>query len=411
MTLRSPKSKQKFLDKNWPIRSFLSKNIGQFLMPRDLSYFYTFGGILVLMLISQILTGLVLALHYIPFIGQAFESIENFVRHGAFGWLFRPWHAVGASFFFIAVYIHMARGLYYGSYREGKAANWVLGMVIFVVMMATAFFGYVLVWGQMSYVAATVVSNFFLSIPFLGESLRVLFLGGYEVGQSTLSRFYVLHFLLPFILIFLIFFHIWAVHLKGQTPSKSSKKMANKKTSMIRFYPYYWIKDIFAILVFILFFAWFLFYMPYYMGSSENFSPADPLVPMMEVQPEWYFLPFYAIIKSINFEIGAISSTTIGVWLLFLSILVLFLVPKLDRSVGFEKKNSWLYRIFFWLWIADFIALGIMGAQPTSAQNSFYIQLLLIYYFIFFLIILPLFGFLNLNTKKIINQKNKRKKT
>lgn len=375
-----------WLDSYLPISGFFSKHFVQFKVPKNLNYFYTFGGILCLLIISQILTGLVVAVHYVASVDKAFASMEEFARYGAFGWLFKPWHSIGASCFFIAAYIHMAKNIYYQAYIGRRAASWFFGVLIFFMMMAISFFGYVLVWGQMSYAAVTVVSNFFLSIPFFGETLRLLFLGGYEIGQATLSRFYIFHMALTVLLIVVIALHIISIHIHGQTHPASKHK---QPVAMVPFYPFFWIKDLFAIVIFILFFAWLLFFMPDYMSSPANYIEADPLVPVYNLQPEWYFLPFYAMIKAINFTIGDISSATIGVWLLIFALVILFFVPRLNYAGYFTGVRSIFYKLGFWLFIFNFVYLGVLATRPLIGNTIWYMQLCILYYFSFFLVILP----------------------
>lgn len=390
-----PKNKLSiWLDKRLPIPRFIHDNILTFKVPKDLNYFYTFGGILCLMLLSQCLTGVVMAIHYIPYIGEAFSSIEIFSRSGAFGWLFRPWHAIGASFFFIAIYIHMARSLYYKNYQNGKGLNWVLGMFAYLIMLAIAFFGYILVWGQISWSAATIVSNFFTAIPFVGEGLKSWFLGGYEVGQASLTRFYVFHYLLSFFLILIIILHIWAVHTTGQTRPKENISLEKvPPAEMVNFFPKFWLKDLFAIVIFILFFCWFLFFIPDYMVIKENYIEYNEATIIAEIIPEWHILPFYAMLKSINFNFLFISSSKLSVWVLFSSIFVLFWVPLLDKHRGGNTKSLLLgQKIAFWALIITFVGLGYLGSKNLTGVGVFITQILTAYYFSYFLILLPLFS-------------------
>lgn len=384
-----PKSKLgKFIDERLPIIR-LMYNLGvSFPVPRNLNYFYTFGGILSLMLISQILTGLVVAMHYVPDVALAFQSRERFMRDGQFGWLFGPWHSVGASFFFIAAYIHVARGFYYGSHKKPREIVWLLGVLIYFTMMAIAFFGYVLIWGQMSISAASVISNFFKAIPLIGTWLYEMILGGYSIGQPTLNRFYVLHWFLSFILVFLVALHVWAIHVVGQNNPTGIDVKSHRET--VPFTPFALIKDIFAISIFLIFFAWFLFYMPDYLGSADNFMEADPLKSSAHIQPEWYFLPFYAMLRAINFDIGFISSTLAGILVLLGSIGVLLFLPWLDRSPIRSARYRPTLKFFYWLFIGDFIMLGWLGAQAIDDSTILWAQIGTAYYFMFFLIIMPL---------------------
>lgn len=391
MTLPSsytPKSAlARWFDERLPVVRFLY-NLGvSFPVPRNLNYFYTFGGILTLMLLSQILTGIVMSMHYVADVNLAFDARERFMRDGQFGWLFEPWHAVGASFFFIAAYIHLARGLYYGSHKKPRELIWIIGVLIYIVMMASAFLGYVLVWGMMSTSAASVISGLFKAIPLIGPWLHETLLGGFNIGQPTLNRFYSLHYLFPFILVFLVGMHIWAVHHVGQNNPSGVEVQSVDET--VPFSPYATIKDIFAISVFLIFFAWFLFYMPDYMGHPDNYVAGDTMTTSAHIVPEWYFLPFYAMLRAITFNVGPISSTFAGVLVLAASVSVLIFIPWLDRSKVRSARYRPAYKLFFWLFIADVVLLGFLGTQPISDATIIWAQIATGYYFIFFLVVLP----------------------
>lgn len=377
----------RWFDKRLPIMRFIYGFGVSFPVPRNLNYFYTFGGILTLMLLSQILTGIVMSMHYVPDVAIAFDSRERFMRDGQFGWLFEPWHAVGASFFFIAAYIHLARGLYYGSHKKPRELIWIIGVLIYIVMMASAFLGYVLVWGMMSTSAASVISGLFKAVPFIGPWLHETLLGGFNIGQPTLNRFYSLHYLFPFILLGLVGLHVWAVHQVGQNnPTGVEVQSANET---VPFTPFATVKDIFAISVFLIFFSWFLFYMPDYMGHPDNYIPGDTMSTSAHIVPEWYFLPFYAMLRAITFNIGPISSTFAGVIVLVSSIVVLLFIPWLDRSKVKSARYRPLYKLFFWLFIADVVFLGWLGSQPISNATILSAQIATAYYFVFFLVIMP----------------------
>lgn len=376
----------RFIEARLPVFSFFRRHIAGFRVPKNLNYFYTFGGILTLVLIAQILTGLVIALHYVPDIGQAFASRQILARDVPFGWLFLPWHSVGASFFFIAAYIHVARGLYYGSHRAPRELVWLIGMAIYCTMMATAFFGYVLAWGMMSSSAATVITGLLKAVPFAGSWLHETLLGGAAIGQPLLSRFYVLHFLCPFILLALAALHIIAVHCVGQN-NPTGRPLPPAET--VPFAPYALVKDCLAICVFLLFFSWFLFYLPDYLGAPENFIPADTLKTAPHIVPEWYFLPFYAMLKAMDFDLGFISATLAGALVLFAALAVLFFVPWLDRSPVYSARFRPLYRLFYWLFIADVVWLGWLGGRPAEPLYLHLAQAATAYYFAFFLVIMP----------------------
>lgn len=377
----------RWFDKRLPIMRFIYGFGVSFPVPRNLNYFYTFGGILTLMLLSQILTGIVMSMHYVPDVAIAFDSRERFMRDGQFGWLFEPWHAVGASFFFIAAYIHLARGLYYGSHKKPRELIWIIGVLIYIVMMASAFLGYVLVWGMMSTSAASVISGLFKAVPFIGPRLHETLLGGFNVGQPTLNRFYSLHYLFPFILLGLVGLHVWAVHQVGQNNPTGVEVQSASET--VPFTPFATVKDIFAISVFLIFFSWFLFYMPDYMGHPDNYIPGDTMSTSAHIVPEWYFLPFYAMLRAITFNIGPISSTFAGVIVLVSSIVVLLFIPWLDRSKVKSARYRPLYKLFFWLFIADVVFLGWLGSQPISNATILSAQIATAYYFVFFLVIMP----------------------
>jgi len=376
----------RFIEARLPVCGFFRRHICAFRVPDNLNYFYTFGGILTLVLAAQIITGLVIAMHYLPDTEQAFASRQVLQRDVPFGWLFLPWHAVGASFFFIAAYIHLARGLYYGSHRAPRELVWLIGMAIYCIMMATAFCGYVLTWGLMSSSAAAVIVGLFKAVPFIGPWLGETLLGGYSIGQPLLSRFYVLHFLLPFILLAFVGLHIVAVHYVGQN-NPTGRALPKQET--VPFVPYALVKDCLAICVFLLFFCWFLFYMPDYLGQPDNFTPADTLKTAPHIAPEWYFLPFYAMLKAINFDFGFISSTFGGALVMLAAIAVLFLVPWLDRSSIYSARYRPLYRPFYWLFIADVAALGWLGACPAEPLYIALAQAATAGYFAFFLLVMP----------------------
>lgn len=377
----------RWFDKRLPIMRFIYGFGVSFPVPRNLNYFYTFGGILTLMLLSQILTGIVMSMHYVPDVAIAFDSRERFMRDGQFGWLFEPWHAVGASFFFIAAYIHLARGLYYGSHKKPRELIWIIGVLIYIVMMASAFLGYVLVWGMMSTSAASVISGLFKAVPFIGPWLHETLLGGFNIGQPTLNRFYSLHYFFPFFLLGLVGLHVWAVHQVGQNNPTGVEVQSESET--VPFTPFATVKDIFAISVFLIFFSWFLFYMPDYMGHPDNYTPGDTMSTSAHIVPEWYFLPFYAMLRAITFNIGPISSTFAGVIVLVSSIVVLLFIPWLDRSKVKSARYRPLYKLFFWLFIADVVFLGWLGSQPISNATILSAQIATAYYFVFFLVIMP----------------------
>jgi ubiquinol-cytochrome c reductase cytochrome b subunit len=379
---------ERWLDERLPIPRLLHDQITAFPTPRNLNYLWTFGGILTFVLMVQIITGVIAAMHYVPSVDMAFESIERLMRDVNYGWLMRYTHAVGASMFFLAVYIHIFRGLYYGSYKAPREVLWILGVIILILMMATAFMGYSLPWGQMSYWAVTVITNLFSSldqiIPGLGTTLVQWIWGGFSVGDPTLNRLFSLHYLFPFLIAACVGLHIWALHVPGNNnPTGVAVKDVKKET--VPFHPYITVKDGFALTIFAIIFAYFVFYMPNYLGHADNYIPADPLVTPAHIVPEWYFLPFYAILRAIPDKLG-------GVIAMFAAIFVLFLVPWLDTSRVRSTSYRPLYRPFFWLFVFTCIALGYLGAKPAEGGYLIATQLFTAYYFIHFLVVMPVVG-------------------
>ena len=381
---------EKWVDSRLPLPRLVYDSFVAYPTPRNLNYAYTFGAILSVMLVAQILTGIVLAMHYVSSTAGAFTSVENIMRDVNSGWLLRYMHSNGASFFFIAVYIHIFRGMYYGSYKAPREILWILGVIIYLLMMATGFMGYVLPWGQMSFWGATVITGFFSAFPLIGEPVQQWLLGGFAVDNPTLNRFFSLHYLLPFMIAGVVVLHVWALHVTGQTNPTGVE--VKSKTDTVPFTPYATIKDAFATMVFLLVFAYFIFYLPNYLGHPDNYIEANPLVTPAHIVPEWYYLPFYAILRAITFNIGPIDSKLGGVLAMFASILILFLLPWLDTS----KVRSAVYRpwfkMFFWLFVANCIFLGWLGSKPAEGAYVAMAQFGTAYYFLFFFPILPLLG-------------------
>ncbi len=373
----------KWLDQRLPIISLMTEHAMDFPTPKNLNYWWTFGGILMLCLVLQIITGIVLVMHYTPHTDLAFRSVEQIMRDVNYGWLLRYMHANGASFFFIAVYIHIFRGLYYGSYKAPREVLWILGVIILLVMMATAFMGYVLPWGQMSFWGAKVITNLFSAVPFVGDSIVTWLWGGFSVDNPTLQRFFSLHYLLPFVLAGIVVLHVWALHVPGNNNPTGVDVKSGADT--VPFHPYYTIKDGFAIMVFLAVYALFVFYLPNYLGHPINYEVADPLKTPSHIVPEWYFLPFYAILRSIPDKL-------LGVVAMFGSILVLVIVPWLDTSKVRSASYRPIYRQFFWLLAIDCVVLGIVGAKPPEGMWLIIGRIATAYYFVHFLVILPLVG-------------------
>jgi ubiquinol-cytochrome c reductase cytochrome b subunit len=380
-----PQSKfMKWFESRLPVMGLLYPTAVTFPTPRNLNYFWTFGGILMTFLVIQLITGIVLAMHYTAHVDLAFESVEHIMRDVNFGWLLRYLHANGASMFFLAVYIHIFRGLYYGSYKAPREILWILGVIILLLMMATAFMGYVLPWGQMSFWAATVITNLFSAIPLIGPDITQWMWGGFSVDNPTLNRFFSLHYLLPFMIAAVVVLHIWALHVTGNNNPLGIE--AKKKQDTLPFHPYYTVKDSFAIIVFFILFAGFVFYAPNYLGHTDNYIPANPLVTPAHIVPEWYFLPYYAILRAIPDKLG-------GVIAMFASIAVLFVLPWLDTSKVRSARFRPLYKQFFWILLAVCIGLGYLGAKPAEGGYVLAARILTAYYFFHFLILLLLLGY------------------
>jgi ubiquinol-cytochrome c reductase cytochrome b subunit len=381
----TPKSSfARWLERRLPILGFMYDSFVAYPTPKNLNYMWTFGAILSFMLVAQILTGVVLAMHYTPETTLAFESIEHIMRDVNWGMFLRYSHANGASMFFLAVYIHIFRGMYYGSYKEPREVLWILGVFIFLAMMATGFLGYVLPWGQMSFWAATVITNLFSAIPVVGNSITAWLLGGYSVDNPTLNRFFALHYLLPFILCAIVALHVWALHVTGQNnPTGVEVKDVEKET--VPFTPFATMKDAFGIGVFLVVYAWLTFFVPNYLGHPDNYIEANPLVTPPHIVPEWYFLPFYAVLR-------AIPNKLLGVIALFLAVLIPAALPWLDTSkVKSARYRPW-FRKAFWIFVVVCIGLGYLGAQPAEGVYLWSARILSTYYFFHFLVLLPLLG-------------------
>lgn len=383
-----------WVDSRLPIFSLMQKEYGVFPTPKNFNYFWNFGAIAMVLLITMIITGISLAMHYTPHTDYAFDSVERIMRDVNYGWLLRYLHANGASFFFIAVYIHMFRGMYYGSYKQPRELLWMLGVVIFLLMMATAFMGYVLPWGQMSFWGATVITNLFSAIPFVGDSIVTLLWGGFSVDNPTLNRFFALHYLLPFVIVGVVFLHVWALHVTGSNNPLGVEPKSEKDT--LPFHPYYTMKDTFGLIVFLIIYVGFAFFAPNDLGHPDNYIPADPLVTPAHIVPEWYFLPFYAMLRAITFDVGIpftdivlIPAKLGGVLVMFGSIALLFILPFLDKhSVRSANFRPW-YKIAFLAFTVVSFILGICGGKPAEGLWVPLAQVCTLYYYAFFLVIIP----------------------
>ena len=383
----------RWMDARLPFARMAHDNVTAFPTPKNLNYWYTFGGILTFMLMMQIATGVVLAMHYTSSADQAFASVEHIMRDVDFGWLLRYTHTVGGSMFFLAVYIHMFRGLYYGSYKAPREVLWILGVIIYFLMMATAFMGYTLPWGQMSFWGATVITNFFTAfdevIPGLGTVILEWLRGDFAVDNATLQRFFSLHYLLPFVIAGVVVLHIWALHVPGNNNPTGIDVKGPQDT--VTFHPFYTAKDGFALCVFAIVFAYFVFFDPNLMGDPANYVPANPLLTPPHIVPEWYFLPFYAILRATP-DILFIPAKLAGVLAMFGSIFVLFLVPWLDTSKVRSARYRPIYKQCFFLFVIACIALGWAGGQPPEGTPIVVARVATLYYFAFFFVIMPLLG-------------------
>jgi len=379
----------RWLDEKLPLPRLVYNAIGAgYPVPRNLNYWWNFGVLAGLALVIQIVTGIILAMHYNGSAGGAFASVEHIMRDVNSGWLLRYAHMNGASFFFIVVYIHIFRGLYYGSYKAPREMVWLLGVVIFLLMMATAFMGYVLPWGQMSFWGATVITNFFSAIPLVGDTIRSWLIGGFAVDNAALNRFYSLHFLLPFVIAGVIVLHIWALHIPGSNNPTGVDVKGPQDT--VPFHPYYTAKDGFGVGVGLILLSLLVFFYPNSLGHPDNYIPANPLSTPAHIVPEWYFWPFYAILRAFTVNFLWIPAKLWGVVAMFSSIALLFFLPWLDKSPVRSASYRPVYRIFFLLLLVDVVVLGICGMKPAEEPWVRISQFASAWYFAHFLIILPL---------------------
>ncbi len=373
----------KWIDHRLPIFGFMQHELYDYPTPRNLSYWWNFGSLAGIVLVIMIVTGIILAMQYTPHVDYAFNSVEHIMRDVNYGWLIRYIHMNGASFFFIVTYIHVFRGLYFGSYKEPRELLWMLGVVILLLMMATAFMGYVLPWGQMSFWGATVITNLFSAIPIVGNDIVTWLWGGFAVGNPTLNRFYSLHYLLPFVIVGVVMLHLLALHQHGSNNPLGIDRKGPQDS--IPFHPYYTIKDMFGLGVFLIVFAIFVFEMPNVLGDPANYIPANPLQTPSEIVPEWYFLPYYAILRSI-------PNKLIGVCAMFGSILTLFLLPWLDTSRIRSAFFRPVYKRIFWILVVDCFVLGYVGAHRPEGWYVIMGRIATIYYYAHFYVLFPLIG-------------------
>ncbi|MEK9597921.1 MAG: cytochrome b N-terminal domain-containing protein [Alphaproteobacteria bacterium] len=371
----------RWIDHRLPIFTFMDHELNEYPTPKNLNYFWNFGSLAGISLVIMIVTGIVLAMSYTPHVDYAFQSVERIMRDVNHGWLIRYIHMNGASFFFIVVFIHIFRGLYYGSYKAPRELLWILGVLILLLMMATAFMGYVLPWGQMSFWGATVITNLFSAIPMVGDSIVTLLWGGFSVDNPTLNRFFALHYLMPFLIVGVVILHLVALHRFGSNNPIGIDPSGPQDT--VPFHPYYTIKDFFGLSIFLSFFAATIFFFPNFMGHPDNYIPANPMQTPAHIVPEWYFLPFYAILRAVPDKLG-------GVLAMFGAIAVLFILPWLDRSPIRSGNFRPIFRIFFWVFVADCVALGYLGGMPAEGIYVVLSRVATAWYFLHFLAILPL---------------------
>ena len=372
-----------WIDYRLPIFSTLRHTLVDYPTPRNLNYWWNFGSLAGIFLLIQIITGIVLAMHYTPSVEGAFASIEHIMRDVNYGWLIRYVHMNGASFFFIVVYIHIFRGLYYGSYKSPREVLWWLGLIILLLMMATAFMGYVLPWGQMSFWGATVITNLFSAIPVVGTAVVEWLWGGFAVDNALLNRFFALHYLFPFLIVGVVILHIVALHTHGSNNPLGIDRKGPQDS--IPFHPYYTIKDLFGLSFVLSIFFFVVFFAPDYLGHPDNYIPADPLKTPAHIVPEWYFLPFYAILRAIPDKLG-------GVLAMISAIFILFLLPWLDTSKVRSATFRPIYKKLFWLLVIDLVVLTWVGGKPAEGNYILIGRIATIYYFAHFIFIMPIVG-------------------
>jgi ubiquinol-cytochrome c reductase cytochrome b subunit len=381
----------RWIDHRLPVFTFLQHELNDYPTPKNLSYWWNFGSLAGIILVIMIATGIFLAMQYTPHVDYAFDSVERIMRDVNFGWLIRYIHMNGGSFFFIVVYVHLFRGLYYGSYKEPRELLWMLGVIILLLMMATAFMGYVLPWGQMSFWGAKVITSLFSAIPVVGDAIVHWLWGGFNVDNATLNRFYSLHYLLPFVIVGVVVLHLVALHQHGSNNPLGIDRKGPQDS--IPFHPYYTVKDMFGLAVFLIVFAVFVFYFPNFLGDPQNYIQANPLQTPLEIVPEWYFLPYYAILRATP-DILFIPAKLAGVIALFASIGVLFFLPWLDTSPVRSARFRPVYKWFSWLLIIDVIVLGYCGAHRPEGVYVILGRVAELYYFFHFIVLFPVIGWL-----------------
>ncbi len=385
----------RWFESRLPVIGLIHSSFVAYPTPRNLNYFWTFGGILSMMLASQIITGVVLVMHYTPDANLAYASIDNLDRNVNYGWLLHNWHSVGATMFFLAVYIHMFRGMYYGSYKAPREILWILGVIIYLLMMGAGFIGYVLVWGGMSAGGAKVITTIPTAFPLVGQYISTWLWGDFAPGPVLLNRFLSLHYLLPFMIAGVVVLHIWALHVVGQN-NPDGVEVSNVGKDTVPFTPYATIKDSFGMICFLVLFAYVIFYIPGIVQDPDNYYQAVPGKTPPEIVPEWYFLPFYAMLRSIDFDlhllIVTIPGKLLGVITMVSSIVILAFLPWLDTSKVKSAKYRPTYRFLFWIFVLVCIGLGYLGSQQPTEGLKLIARFFTAWYFLHFLVFLPLLG-------------------
>jgi ubiquinol-cytochrome c reductase cytochrome b subunit len=379
----------RYLDEKLPLPRFLYNAVGGgYEVPRNLNYMWNFGVLAGFCLVLQLVTGIILAMHYAPNAGVAFASTEHIMRDVNWGWMLRYAHANGASMFFVVIYLHIFRGFFYGSYKAPREMVWLLGVVIFLLLMATAFMGYVLPWGQMSFWGAKVITGLFGAIPIVGEPIQIWLLGGYAPDNAALNRFFSLHYLLPFLIVGVVILHIWALHIPGS--SNPTGVEIKSESDTVPFHPYYTAKDGFGLGVFLVLYSVLVFFLPNYLGHADNYIEANPLSTPAHIVPEWYFWPFYAILRAFTIDF-ILPAKLWGVLAMFSSILIWFFLPWLDKSPVRSGHYRPLFRKFFWFGLIPAMAvLFYCGGAAAEEPYVMLSQIATAYYFMHFLVILPI---------------------
>jgi ubiquinol-cytochrome c reductase cytochrome b subunit len=396
--------KLSWIDKRFPLSETWRNHLSEYYAPKNLNFWSFFGSLAILTLVIQIVTGVWLAMSYKPDAGLAFASVEYIMRDVDWGWLIRYMHSTGASMFFIVIYLHMFRGLLWGSYRKPRELLWMIGVVIYLVMMATAFFGYLLPWGQMSYWGAQVIVNLFAAVPVVGEDLSVWVRGDFVISDATLNRFFAFHFLLPFLLAGLVFLHIVALHHVGSNNPdgieikdgpKGNRWSDKAPADGIPFHPYYTVKDLMGVVVFLAIFSAIMFFMPTMGGlflEAPNFQPANPMQTPAHIAPVWYFTPFYAMLRAVPPMYG---SQFPGVVVMFAAILILFVLPWLDRSpVKSMRYKGPIFKSATAIFVVSFVVLAWLGMMPASDLYTLLSQIFTVLYFAYFLL-MPIYSSLD----------------